>query len=176
MEFHNFKFGARVFFKNCLVVFLAFLLVACANTPPAAKVAWAGIYSATSSVSVPDAGSVAGKRTAMLRSPRLERETTRIPAVPGTQFGVAYVINGMYEGERVNIRAVTHYPAPGMTNPETGRTAKTSDWNYLCRVGAECLVGFHFRDDWEMVPGTWVMEIWLGSERLLSQAFDVYRP
>lgn len=162
--------------KNCLVVCFAFLLLACANTPPAAKVAWAGIYSATSSVSVPDAGSLAGKRGLLLRRPHLENETTRIPAIQGTQFGVAYVIHGFDEGERVNVRAVTHYPAPGMTNPETGRTAKNSDWSYLCRVGAECVVGFHFRDAWEMLPGTWVMEIWLGSERLLSQAFDVYRP
>ena len=63
-----------------------------------------------------------------------------------------------------------------MRNPESGRTADKQEWKLICRVGKDCWAGFIFDKSWELVPGTWTLEVWQGATSLVNQTFNVVVP
>lgn len=44
-------------------------------------------------------------------------------------------------------------------------------------IGREAgYVDYGFDDPWELVPGTWTIELWHGDRKLATQSFTVVRP
>ena len=43
-------------------------------------------------------------------------------------------------------------------------------------IGRKELHGYGFDEEWEMVPRTWVFEVWYGKARLIKKTFNVYTP
>jgi hypothetical protein len=37
------------------------------------------------------------------------------------------------------------------------------------------IAGYQFGHDWEIVPGTWTIELWDGDRKLASQSFQVVK-
>ena len=43
-------------------------------------------------------------------------------------------------------------------------------------VGDTNFVSYGFDDAWEVVPGTWVLEFWVGDSKIGEQSFTVVKP
>lgn len=43
------------------------------------------------------------------------------------------------------------------------------------RIGTMEIAGYQFRQDWEIAPGTWTIELWDGDRKLASQSFQVVK-
>lgn len=87
-----------------------------------------------------------------------------VPLVPGLAFGIRF--RSDLTKDRV-VRMVTLHPPLG---PE-GQTR--SSWETVLQAGAVRARAFSFDHAYELVPGTWTMEVWEGSEVLLSVPFAV---
>ena len=154
---------------------IVFILAACAIAPSPAEDRWAGIYSVLASRRIPDPARLTYQRT-VSRGFRLEQATTRIPVSLGTRFGISYVFSGPPERGPVSHRVIWRFPDAGITNPETKKTSLEYEWNKVCKVGVECHAGWVFIESWELVPGTWTMEIRIGQQQVLQQSFEVVLP
>lgn len=135
---------------------------------------WSGIYSVSQNRRIEDPSAVSGYCLASTR-PKLTLETTRIPARIGTRFGIRYVFRGK-KGETVDYRVVWRYPSSGFTNPTTGKTVFKTTRELSARIDEPWCSGHVFSYDWGLVPGNYVVEIWVGNQKLAGQFFEVYRP
>lgn len=106
----------------------------------------------------------------------LLRTTDRIPLVRGTTFGVSISVQGANTDREWTLRKITRFPAPGLTNPQTGRTRRYSETLVTVRAGQMPRGLFTFDHAWEMVPGRWTIEYWLGEEKLAEKRFTVVKP
>ncbi len=43
-------------------------------------------------------------------------------------------------------------------------------------IGPLYLTGYKFEKDWELVPGTWIMQIWYGDQDVAEEVFTVFKP
>jgi hypothetical protein len=155
-----------------LSVFLTLTTYACAS--PSVEVTWVGLYSVTSSSSVNEPNSVSGTINQSSGIKHIST-TKRVPAVLGTRFGFGFVLKDT-ETKEFKVRYVWRYPAGGLVNPSTGKSASYFEIERTCRVGGPCSNAWSFNHDWELKPGVWVGEVWLGQNLLLSQEFEVYLP
>jgi hypothetical protein len=92
----------------------------------------------------------------------------------GTQFGMEFRIDGAPPGEAVTLYLAITFPAPGIRNPNTGAlmtSAKIAFPNM--KVGSRCVVGYGFENDWEIVPGLWILQVWYQDQMLSGQNFTV---
>jgi hypothetical protein len=135
---------------------------------------WVGMYLVSQSRAVPDVRSPSGRRWATSAPPTPVTETDRIPARLGVRFGVGFTIRGTPAGQEVEGRRVWRFPP--MTNPATGITLSRSTNAINCRLGEPCFSGQFLANEFELVPGTWSVEIWVGDTKLLEQSFTLYRP
>jgi hypothetical protein len=117
---------------------------------------------------------------------QLIEATTTVPARVGVEFGFRYKIVGQpnpaaqtgatiagQAAATVNLKNITHIPAPGMRNPQTKNVTMTSVFSQDVKIGAEQVRLYRFIDPWEVVPGIWTLEIWDGDRKLASQSFLV---
>jgi len=164
----------------------AWLLAAClvAVTPIA------GI-AATATVQIVDYGTFAfdspfakGPTIAAGQTPKNEQEATfqrsdRVPLQLGIRFGVFIIVTtpGTAAGQSLALRKITRFPAPGLKNPETGKTVLSEATAVTVRLGEQQgPFGYVLDHDWELVPGTWKIEFWYGDEKLAEQAFIATKP
>jgi hypothetical protein len=139
-----------------------------------AEVRWAGIVVDDGSKEVL---SPSGTKVLLDKPARLELATTKIPALPGTRFGIRYVLHGASAGGYAGIREVWRFPEPGLTNPKTGKTFHEQLNRAIAQVtDKEIFSGWALLYDWELVPEIWTFEVWTGDRLLLKQRFDVNHP
>lgn len=91
-------------------------------------------------------------------------ESEIAPMVLGMGFGVLYQLHG--EGPVTISHVVTH---PPMGDRAVTRQA----WDKDTFAGLAQSSYFQFDEAYEMVPGAWAFEAWLGDERLFSAGFTV---
>jgi hypothetical protein len=97
-----------------------------------------------------------------------------VPGKVGTQFGIEFRVDGTPPGDGVTLYLVLTFPPQGIRNPNTGdllRTAKVAFPNM--KIGALCLLGYGFDNDWEIVPGAWTQQIWYQNRMLAERRFMV---
>lgn len=102
--------------------------------------------------------------------------TTTVPARHGVRFGFRYRIIGAPAGAAVPVRFLTVFPPAGLRPPNTARPIHNSESNVTQKIGE---VGYHdygFDDPWELVPGSWTIQIWYGNNKLAEQKFTVTSP
>lgn len=109
------------------------------------------------------------------RIAKLVEKTDRIPLKRGVTFGVFVDIHGPDDGRARTLRKITRFPPPGLKNPQTGKTRPYSETQITVRSGDALHSLFTFDHAWEMVPGTWSIEYWLGDEKLIGKEFTVGR-
>jgi hypothetical protein len=155
-----------------------------------------GIYATETAATSAAPGTASGKID-QVSNIKLVQSTTTVPARQGVEFGFRYkiigqpaaapppqagaTILGVQIGAQpapppvaaVNLKYVTHIPKPGMRNPETGNVTLTNLFYQEHKVGEELYRLYRLTDRWEIVPGTWTLEIWYGDRKLLSQDFLV---
>ena len=158
----------RVFFAIYLL--MALLGHANAQTVQRIDVIEAGIYTSRIDKTVDAPGAVTGRKK-MESDIRLVQATTNIPARRGVEFGFRYRIVGT--GKTVHLKMITHVPPPGMRDPDTGNVTLTDRFYSDHTVGVPQFSAYTFDNDWEIVPGTWIFEIWLDDQKLASQSFEI---
>jgi len=149
-------------------------LAACTRISPSAEVTGIGLYTATSTSKVDEPRSLSGA-VSESSSVQLVTTTTRIPAVIGTRFGFGYVLRGL-DAQDYSVRYVWRFPDGGLVNTTTGQSARDFQIERSCRVGESCFNAWVFSYDWELKPGTWTAEVWVGREKLISRDFEIYLP
>ena len=99
--------------------------------------------------------------------------TAKVPGRLGIRFGASFRVVGTPASRTVTLRSVWHIPEPGIRNPETGILYRQSISDTATTIGTVTMRGYTFDAAWEIRCGDWVLEIWLGERRLLSQTFTV---
>jgi hypothetical protein len=133
-----------------------------------------GLYEASVAYSERDANWLLQSRVGDVRH---VKRTRTVPAKLGVRFGFGYVVVGSPEGAKVTLRKVTRFPPPGLKSPAAKEALKFSEVAVTRTIGREAgYVDYGFDDPWELAPGRWTIELWLGDRRLTSQSFTVVKP
>jgi hypothetical protein len=108
-----------------------------------------------------------------VRGIRFVEYTTDIPAELGVNFGFQYIINSSPKGKPIRVTTVIKLPEGGLQRPG-GRLYTESRDTHDVIIGKKALHGYGFDEEWEMVPGIWVFELWYKDARLIKKTFTIY--
>jgi len=118
----------------------------------------------------------------IVRKPKLEHVsmTDRIPLVKDTYFGYQYRLFNLPPAALVKpameLRKVLIHPK--MTLPD-GTTTTGWDRTFKGRVEVEQVMGFDgyvFNEDYELVEGDWIFQLWYKDQKLIERKFRAVRP
>jgi hypothetical protein len=161
---------------SCLLCVSLATVAGCASAPVPIRVISVGTYSAE----VLDT-SRAPKRTkheqsmGLLENPVLLDSSTSIPLVPNTRFGVVYVLEG-WSRKNYPSRVIWRYPPPGRLE-STGERVLSNEWNGVITGEWVDAKGFYIGRNIDRWPeGKYTLEIFVGSDLVIHQSFDVKRP
>jgi hypothetical protein len=99
--------------------------------------------------------------------------TTTIPAEHGVYFGIRYRVIGSPKGKIVQLRKVTIYPPEGVKSPQSPTPLQSNERLITPAIGDLSDTGYIFDDPWELVPGKWKFQLWLGDRLLAEKEFTV---
>jgi len=134
-----------------------------------------GIFQAETTATEKTSGTATGTRH-ILTGTALMQSTTQIEAKVGLHFGVRFRILGRPNKAPVWLTSVTHYPPPGLKNPDTGFILQRGEHTLAATIGAVNYRGYVFEHEWELVPGPWTFELWYAGRALAKQTFQVVAP
>jgi len=133
-----------------------------------------GIYKVQTGAVTKDSNMPAGEVKAPDSFKNVEA-TRAIPARFGVEFGFEYRVVGAPDGAEVALRFVNIYPATGLADPASAKPILSDKFERTKKIGEVNYLGYGFEHDWELVPGTWKMEIWSGGRRLIQESFTVIK-
>ena len=113
----------------------------------------------------------------MMVTPGVEHleTTTTIPARIGISFGVRYKVVGEPDNAEVTLRKVISFPPPGL-QPSRGKIMPQSESKVETMIGETVADLYTLEDNFELVPGVWIVELWDGERKLLVQSFVLEKP
>jgi hypothetical protein len=100
--------------------------------------------------------------------------TNRIPLAKGNGYSVYLVPRG--GSGPVDVRWVVRAPSPGMRDPRSGVVHRQAEFSEPGAYGREIRAGWQFDFDFQMLPGRWQMEVFVGGRPWRSFAFDAFAP
>jgi len=157
----------------CLSILLSLpIAIAGAASVTGTEIVEFGVYEVEMGRRIDDRHTVAGYRSKAKRLV-LREATDNVPAEQGVGFAVKFRLVGDEEGESVLITAVTRFPEPGLTNPETGVTRQYSQSAIQSAVGRIFLHGYRLSQPWEVVPGKWALELYHEGRLIGRKTFTV---
>jgi hypothetical protein len=110
------------------------------------------------------------------KTPQVVERTDRIEAAVGATFGLLFRAEGTSDDDSdlapIHIR-VLHPPT---TNPQTGKVTTSDEWDAPANLGIIRFTGWSFDAPWEIVPGTWTIEILQDGEVMARKEFTVAAP
>ncbi len=104
---------------------------------------------------------------------RLAVATTVVPAQIGVRFGFRYVIAGDPPGGDAVLKKVVIFPPAGVKSPMVAQPLRRNESTVKAKVGETGYTGYKFDDTWELVPGSWAIELWSGNRKLAEKTFTV---
>jgi len=147
------------------------------NKPLRGKVSRAGLYRLVRSGGIiNDASTSTGKSVSR---PVVEQinNVQRIPLIRGAQMYLQYRIWPLPERPAyVDLRRVLKHPE--MTLPD-GRLTMGSDFMIKARNSVNQAIGFTgygLDEEYELVEGEWIFEIWYNDKKMIEQKFITYWP
>jgi hypothetical protein len=160
--------------KPLVPILFALFLIGCASrsaTVRNAQIAAYGTFEKLNSTGIrPAPGSLQGKAETVAAATLVE-QTTEIHASAGKSFGVRVRFIGTPAGGAVAFTVKCLHPK--LTDPESGRSSESDQWENVGLIGDEGYVGYTFEKDWEMVPGTWTIQIFVGPKLIAEKSFSV---
>ena len=120
-------------------------------------------------VRVPD--TISGIRHEVPRVVLLE-STTNIPARIGTSFGFRVKVPAHLSEKNAAYTAQCIHPQ--LTDPSSGRSGEIEQWNTPGFAGNVGYVGYTLDHEWELVPGSWTIQLFAGSKLVAERTFRVY--
>jgi hypothetical protein len=116
---------------------------------------------------------IAGKANNMIVLQLVQRTTT-IKAAVGTTFGLFVKLLGEPDGAAVTCHFRCIHPL--LTDPASGRSGESDDWESPRPIGASRYVSYTFDHGWELVPGKWTIQVLSDGKILAEKTFDVIAP
>jgi Domain of unknown function (DUF3859) len=102
--------------------------------------------------------------------------TTRtVPAQHGVTFGFRYRIVGAPNGAPITVTKITIFPPPGLHKPGVAKPFQRDQYLLSRKIGETSYTAYSFDDSWELVPGTWTIELRVGGRKFVSQSFQVVK-
>jgi hypothetical protein len=170
-------FGSRWVLQVVLLCFAAPLFLKPVHAQSvSARVEWYGTYAVSDSKSVDDPHSPTGHR--LISTPIAPTSNTdRIPGRDGVRFGLSYVLSGN-DGQNVKVRRVFRFPGDGMPSASTGTKTMSYEDMQTYGVGDPVLMGWSFEGapPERILLGEWLLEVWVGDQKLVSKRFTVDPP
>ena len=116
---------------------------------------------------------ISGKANNVIAS-QLVQSTTTIKAAVGTTFGILVKLFGEPGGAVVT----SHFRCihPKLTDPASGRSSETDDWESPRPIGTPRYVSYTFDRDWELVAGRWTIQVMSDGKILAEKTFEVIPP
>ena len=145
--------------------------------PLKAKVSQRGLYRLLRSNGLVDDDRTSTGKT--LASPIIElvKLTDHVPLIKGGQMQMQFRIWSFPDyPAHVDLRRVLKHPP--MSLPD-GTVSTGSDYMMKGRVRVNQVIaytGYSFDEDYEMVAGEWIFEIWYQEKKLVEQHFTTYVP
>jgi hypothetical protein len=104
---------------------------------------------------------------------RLAVKTNTVPMQIGVQFGLWYTVVGSPAGANVPVRVRMVFPQAGLHPPGTSEPVLESPETDTVQIGKSIFTAYTLEEKWELVPGDWTFELWVGDRKLASQTFTV---
>ncbi len=149
-----------------LILFISFFLSVQSQSIEVEEVVY-GLYKAEKSRSVESQGSPTGQ-TLVSRNHGFYAKTDSIPMKMGIQFGVAYRLITPSD-DPLQLKVVWKYPKKIKNG--NGKKFSTSEHMVLRSTNKVVWEGYKLTDEFEMIPGTWVFEIYHKKKLLYSKEF-----
>lgn len=133
-----------------------------------------GTYEVGAQTHVTDPTDPTGRR-AQVSGVKLIEQVDWVCARLGVRFGIEYGIDGPaigLPGGAALVRFVLSYPEPGIVNPQGERFLKSESVRQMI-PGQSAVNLYHFEESWEMVPGTWSFDLFVGDTKVASRQFTV---
>jgi hypothetical protein len=175
--------------KNILLISFVLLLNACgsseeqgltqqsqAQKPITGRVLQYGLYTLVSGGEIiDDAKTTTGKGVS---KPVITRDRTvdRIPLVRDKYMAYQYRLSGLPGKGRVKLRRVLKHPEFNLPDGSVSSGSDFSITKKLDRGKVFAFDAYALNEDYEMVEGEWVFQIWYKNEKLVEQKFTTYRP
>lgn len=105
--------------------------------------------------------------------PRPLRRTDVVEMKRGTDFGVLFRPLGIdvLPGMPVHLRYVTRFPKPAGAPGSTPRESAESEIE--CLMGMVCTARYILDEPWEMIPGTWRLEVYSGEKKIVDESMNL---
>lgn len=106
----------------------------------------------------------------------IRRNITHTPVravAVGTKFDIKVRTAGQPAGADITLRFVFRPPRPGIKDTRTGELNRIVAEDVPSRIGDEAARTFEFKDQAQIVKGTWRAEVWSGQRRLAMRRFAV---
>lgn len=98
----------------------------------------------------------------------------KIRAKLGLRFGIEYSLAGLPKDQDVTIRKVVIHPTIKTPDGRERTTYQTEVKRHTSKDGTfSAQTGYGFDHDYELVAGTWTIQMWYGERKLVEQRFDV---
>lgn len=137
----------------------------------------AGLYRLVRSGGVIDDPSTSTGKSVLKPVVELVRTTDRIPLIKGGQMYLQYRIWPLpAQTAYADLRRVLKHPP--MTLPD-GSVSTGSDYMIKGKVSSSQAIGYTgygLDEDYELVEGDWIFEIWYQDRKMVDQTFTTYRP
>jgi hypothetical protein len=156
---------------------LLFAMFICCNNAKAAERTMAeildyGIYTGEQNEVILDPSAPTGSLLQGRGVSRLVKQTTKIPARLGTQFGFRFVVHGKKEEGEIKLHTVWLYPE--ITDSKTGKNSRRFDSGcYAKPEDKNAGIMWTFTEPSELVPGEWIFQVYRGGEKILEKKFEV---
>lgn len=103
--------------------------------------------------------------------PALRNQTDRIPGRVGVHFGFRFQVDGSPQLAVIPLRVRVLHPA--FTNPSTGRSWKTDEWDAPGNIGIPRFTGWAFDEPYEVVPGEWTIQVLMKGRVIAKKKFRI---
>lgn len=135
-----------------------------------AEITQSGIYE----LKVTDSNKAAG--TPKGRNYNFISDVTTVPARKGVNFGFEYRLVGIPRGLTVPLRHVVIFPKGGLRYPKDGKVVARRQYYFDAVIGNLYIRGYELEEDWELVPGTWTLQVWYLERKLAEKTFTLVKP
>lgn len=158
-----------------MAIGLIFVTVAGAANQPVAEIADYGIYTGGQNQNIPDTGAPTGLILNNRGQLSLVKQTDKIPAQLGKQFGFRFVIHGKQADGKIKLHFVWLYPE--ITNQSSGKKSTRFEADgYGQPENRNDGIMWTFTEPSELVPGEWTFQVFRDGGKILEKKFAVEKP
>jgi hypothetical protein len=159
-----------------LLLFTSLICIANARAAerPIAEIVDYGIYTGEENKVIAETNTPTGSVLQGRGISRLVKQTTKIPARLGTQFGFRFVVHDSKKDGEVKLHFVWLYPE--ITDAATGRKSVRFDGDAHGKPeDRNAGIMWTFTEPSELVPGDWTFQVFKDGEKILEKKFEVQK-